>query len=285
MATHATLPVVDRVEDRLRVYFSARDTRGRSQVGYFVADLEAREPVMAVSDEPVIGLGPTGAFDDSGVTSTWIVEFRGRKYQYYNGWSLGVTVPFYLHVGLAISDNGGRSFRKVSTEPLLDRCAADPFLVASPCILIENDIWRMWYVSGIAWIDRSPKPEPVYHIKYAESRDGVHWVRNGVVCVDFASADEHAISRPCVVKDGNRYRMWFAARGVSYRLGYAESDDGFKWERRDDRAGLDPSPSGWDSEMVAYPYVFDERGQRYMLYNGNGYGRTGIGLAVLKGTD
>jgi hypothetical protein len=33
--------------------------------------------------------------------------------------------------------------------------------------------------------------------------------------------------------------------------------------------------------MQAYPFVFDEGGRRYMLYNGDGYGRTGIGLAVL----
>ena len=45
---------------------------------------------------------------------------------------------------------------------------------------------------------------------------------------------------------------------------------------------LDVSPSGWDSEMVCYPHVFDHKGKRYMLYNGNGYGRTGFGLAVLE---
>lgn len=282
MVSHATLPVVDRVEDGLRVYFSARDAFGRSQVGYFDADFQAREPVIAISAEPVIRLGATGAFDDSGVTSTWIVNCRGRRYQYYNGWSLGVTVPFYLHVGLAISDDGGRTFHKTSTAPILDRCEADPFLVASPCILIENDVWRMWYVSGIGWLNQRPKPEPIYHIKYAESRDGIHWVRSGLVCIDFASPDEHAISRPCVVKDDDCYRMWFAVRGAAYRLGYAESRDGLRWERHDDRAGLTVSPSGWDSEMIAYPFVFDAGGERYMLYNGNGFGKTGMGLAKLN---
>jgi hypothetical protein len=31
--------------------------------------------------------------------------------------------------------------------------------------------------------------------------------------------------------------------------------------------------------MVVYGYVFDWDGRRYMLYNGNRYGRTGFGLA------
>ena len=43
------------------------------------------------------------------------------------------------------------------------------------------------------------------------------------------------------------------------------------------------SKTGWDSEMICYPYVFDRKGERYMLYNGNGYGKTGFGLAVLEG--
>ena len=47
------------------------------------------------------------------------------------------------------------------------------------------------------------------------------------------------------------------------------------------KAGIDVSASGWDSEMIAYPYVFAHEGDYYMLYNGNGYGKTGIGLAVL----
>jgi hypothetical protein len=32
--------------------------------------------------------------------------------------------------------------------------------------------------------------------------------------------------------------------------------------------------------MVEYPWIFDWQGRRYMLYNGNDYGRTGLGLAV-----
>ena len=37
--------------------------------------------------------------------------------------------------------------------------------------------------------------------------------------------------------------------------------------------------------MVEYPCVFDWNGRRFMLYNGNDYGRTGVGLAVLEDLD
>jgi hypothetical protein len=32
--------------------------------------------------------------------------------------------------------------------------------------------------------------------------------------------------------------------------------------------------------MIAYPVVHGAPGHRVLLYNGNGFGRTGIGLAV-----
>lgn len=276
--THAALPVVDRVSDGFRVYFSSRDERGRAQVGYFETDRDFR--VTDVSEQPVIGLGPLGAFDDSGVTTSWIVNHENKKYHYYSGWSLGVSVPFYFFVGLAVSEDGGVTYQRASPAPILERNSIDPYLTASPCVLVENGTWRMWYVSGTGWKIENEQPQHRYHIKYAESRDGITWQRDGLVCIDYQSADEYAISRPCVIRDGSLYRMWFASRGDSYRICYAESADGLSWTRRE--SGIDVSASGWDSEMVAYPYVFEHEGRYYMLYNGNGYGKTGIGLAVLS---
>jgi hypothetical protein len=279
--SHAALPVVDRIGDIYRIYFSTRDKYGRAQVGYFDIGLEAPEKVLRVSEQPVLGLGPLGAFDDSGVSTSWIVNHRQKKYHYYSGWSLGVTVPFYFYVGLAISEDGGASYQRISPAPILERNEIDPYLTASPCVLVEDDRWRMWYVSGTGWEMKDGQPRHYYHIKYSESSDGIHWKREGVVCIDYQSRDEHAFARPCVVKEEGLYKMWYSYRGQSYRIGYAESLDGIKWTRKDEDVGIDVSASGWDSEMIEYPYLFENEGVRYMFYNGNGYGKTGIGLAVL----
>lgn len=139
----------------------------------------------------------------------------------------------------------------------------------------------MWYLSCTGWTLRDGQPEHHYHIKYAESADGLQWQRDGHVAIDYANDSEYAISRPSVLRDGDRWKMWYSFRGESYRIGYAESDDGKNWIRLDHLVGLDVSQSGWDSEMIEYPFVFDHKGRRYMLYNGNGYGRTGVGLAIL----
>ena len=281
MVSHAMLPVADwRHDDVYRVYFSGRDAHNRSLIGYAEIDLNAPQRVLRYAERPVLGLGALGCFDDNGVTPSWIVNRGDRKYLYYIGWNPRSSVRMALVAGLAISTDGGESFHRVQRVPILDRTDAEPLtLNTAPCVLVEGDRWRMWYVSGVEWIH----PDlPRYNIKYAESRDGVHWERNGVVCIDFASPEETALARPCVLKEGGVYRMWFSHKkiGGEYRIGYAESDDGIHWERDDRQAGIDVSPDGWDSQMVAYAYVFEHKGRKYMLYNGNDYGRGGAGLAV-----
>jgi len=76
--------------------------------------------------------------------------------------------------------------------------------------------------------------------------------------------------------------MWYSVRGTAYRIGYAESADGITWQRADPSAGIEVSRSGWDSEMIEYAYVVDRIGARHMFYNGNGYGRSGLGYARLQ---
>lgn len=276
--THAALPVVDLKASWL--YFTGRDDRGRSHIGRARLSLDSFR-VGRLERAPVLGPGALGAFDDAGVTTSCLVRSGGQFLLFYTGWSLGASVPFYLQTGLAVSDDGHR-FSRLSAAPLLDRCPADPYLNASPWVIVDGRTWRMWYVSGTEWLRRGTNVRHRYHIKYAESSDGLRWRRLGLVCIDYASAQEYAFGRPCVLKDGGRYRMWFSARGRAYRIGYAESDDGLRWRRDDAAGGLPPARVGWDAEMTTYPCVFRHRGRLHMLYNGNGYGATGIGLAVAQ---
>jgi hypothetical protein len=141
----------------------------------------------------------------------------------------------------------------------------------------------MWYVSAAGWRMVDGTPQHRYHLRYAESDDGLRWRRDGRVAVDFAGEDEYAFGRPCVVRDDDgTYRMYFCARGDAYRLAHARSADGLTWERDDDAAALDGAPGNWETEAAAYPFVFrdDAGGMWHMLYNGNGYGATGVGWAT-----
>lgn len=284
LQTHASVPFAMHLGgDIYRIYFNSRNKENKSQPGYVEINIENRE-ILYISPKPVLELGKPGLFDDSGVWCSWIVEHDGLLYMYYSGWMRGVTVPYYSAIGLAISEDGGQTFRRYSRAPIMDRNEIDPYSIGSPCVLIEDNIWRMWYWSAVDFRIENGKPMYYYHIKYAESEDGIHWIRKGIVCIDFNYPKETRICRPCVIKEDGIYKMWYCyAIGHSgYRIGYAESEDGVHWIRKDDKSGIDVSKSGWDSEMICYPFVFEHKGKKYMLYNGNEYGKTGFGLAVLE---
>ncbi len=283
MESHASLPIAEHIEkDRFRIYFSSRDSQNRSYTGWVDIDLSVAGKIVELSTSPVLSPGEPGAFDDSGAMSSWLVNRDRNRYLYYIGWNQGITVPFRNAIGLAISRDGGQ-FERYSSGPIMDRTPVDPYFCASCSVITDGDSWRIWYLSGAGWSLMSGKPRPSYHIKYAESDDGIHWSTDGTVAIDFVHSGEYAISRPAVVHDSDRWRMWYSWRGSSYRIGYAESVDGRHWTRCDTLAGIDVSLTGWDSEMIEYPFVFDHKDDRYMLYNGNGYGSTGFGLAVLEG--
>jgi len=281
MLTHAANPVAEHLQgDVFRLYFSCRDSESRSHIGFAELDLKPPFKVLRIAEEPVLAPGEVGTFDDSGVSLSCIKQINGTKYLYYLGWNLGVTVPWRNSIGLAIYDSGMETFQRFSKAPLLDRHDVDPYSISYPFVLEDEGIYRMWYGSNLRW--GKEQKDMAHLIKYAESDDAIRWKREGIIALHFKNEREYAMSRPCVIKEDALYKMWYSYRGESYRIGYAESKDGIKWVRRDEDVGIDVSESGWDSEMVEYPFVFDHKGERYMFYNGNAYGETGIGLAVLE---
>lgn len=278
--SHAANPVAEQIEgDLFRVYFSTRDERNRSSIGFIEIDIRNPGKILRLPEIPVLAPGELAMFDDSGASVGCIVPVADKRYLYYMGWHLTVTVPWQNTLGLAIGDGPDRPFRRHSRLPIVPLDETDPYTISYPWVAVENGSFRMWYGSNVAWGAR--KEDMRHLIKYAESTDGVHWTRHNVIAIDFNSPEEYAICRPCVRKDGNVYRMWFCARGNTYRIYYAESSDGVAWRRTNEPA-LQVAESGWDSEMVEYPFVFNHRGDRYMLYAGNGFGKTGFGIAVLE---
>jgi predicted GH43/DUF377 family glycosyl hydrolase len=282
MQQHAANPTPQWMDgNRYRIYFSSRDARNRSSISFVELDLADPRTILSEADQPVLSPGEPAMFDDSGASIGCIVPVGNARYLYYMGWHLTVVVPWQNAIGLAVSEGPDQPFRRLSRFPIVELTEVDPYTISYPWVRYEGGRFRMWYGSNLAW--GAEQRDMRHVIKYAESDDGIHWERPDIIAIDFADPGEYAICRPCVVDEGGRFRMWFCSRGSSYRIWEAVSTDGVHWTRRTDAPALDVSADGWDSEMVEYPCVFDHAGSRYMLYSGNGYGRTGFGLAVSEG--
>jgi hypothetical protein len=289
--SHASVPTVDTANARFwRIYFGTRDQMNRNRISY--VDVEAGNPgnILYEHDAPVLDLGKLGTFDDCGMMPSWILDRDGTKFLYYIGWAVRNTIPYHNSIGLAVSRDGGITFERFSDGPLFGETTTEPYFTGTSCVIVEGRIWKNWYLSCTGWTLRNDRPEPRYHIKYAESADGILWDRRGLVAIDYKSDGEAGIVRSSVLLEGRKYMMWYSYRGgidyrtdinASYRIGYAESVDGVSWTRMDECVGIDVSPEGWDSAMIEYPHVVAYRGTKFMFYNGNRFGESGIGYAEL----
>ena len=274
-------------KDTIRVHFGTRDVQGKTRTTFIEIDRHDPKKIKYIHDCPVLDLGKLGTFDDCGAQVSSLAWHNGVLLMYYIGWNPNTTVPTRNAIGIAASYDGGITFQRLFDGPILDRNKEEPYYTGAVDVLREGSLWRMWYTSGTEWVIIQGRPEIRYHIKYAESENGIDWHREDVHCIVPKNAIE-VTARPCVMKDGNLYRMWYSKRDIvdfrtdrrhSYRAGYAESIDGLFWVRRDETVGIDVSEDGWDSEAIAYPYVLKLEDKLMVFYNGNGFGKTGFGYA------
>jgi hypothetical protein len=287
--THAYCPTTIQLDDeRIRVFCAFLDAERIGRAGW--VDVDARDPrrVLDVSAEPALDIGQPGTFDDNGITPLSICAMPdGTLRLYYAGWQLGVRRRYFLFTGLAESRDGGMRFERVSGTPVLERSGDELFIRSSAHVRPGRNGWRMWYGAGSEWVDGPDGiSRPRYEMRYLESSDGIRWGAVGQRCLSPANDDEHGFTRPTMLEEPDgRLRMWYSLRTHSrrYRVGYAESNDGITWERRDNESGLDVSERGWDSEMVSLCSVERTPHGIYLFYNGNNYGETGFGVAVAEG--
>lgn len=287
--SHAQCPTPLHLDgDAVRIYYGSRDAANRTRPGFVDVDASNPHRVIRIGARPVMDLGPLGAFDDAGVMPACVVAIGDRIILYYAGWNTSTTVPYRISIGMAASDDGGETFERMFEGPILDRTHREPHFCSTPFVLRENGQWRMWYLSCLNWEMIEDRPEPHYAIRSAVSADGIAWSRSGEMALPPANRDE-CLARPWVAKSGNRWEMWYCRRSRrgyrtdknrSYRIERAESADGLTWTRSGSLGGLETAVEGWDSEMTAYPAIYEHRGVRHLLYNGNGFGQSGIGHAI-----
>lgn len=285
--THAAVPTPFRLNDEvIRVFVTCLDEQGRGRPGY--VDLAAADPtrILQVSADPLLDIGVPGTFDDNGLMVISLVEPEpGTLYLYYVGFELCTHIRYRLFSGLAMSRDGGKTFQRYSRTPILDRTNEELYFRGGPFVMLDENVFKLWYVTGSEWTEIGGKLMPVYDLRYQESKNGIDWQPTGQLSLAITGVDEHGFGRPWVIKRGpNDYQIFYSVRRRSlaaYRLGYAESRDGIHWVRKDHQMGLDVSPGEFDSDAIMYSAVMVVGEQTYCFYNGNNFGEQGFGVAML----
>ena len=284
--SHAQVPKPILIDDRLRIYYGTRDEFNRTRTSFIEVLPDNPKEILHDNDEPIIGLGEPYAFDEYGVMPGCFLKYKDEVIMYYTGWAKGTDLPYAVRIGMAVSKDGGITFKRTSNEPVIG-LNQEKISCSQPFVVIDKDLWKMWYSSFFDWTSTyNGKKEPVYELHYAESTDGRSWDLKGRVL----HCEGKAVINPTVWESSGKWSMLYSYRGLtdyrdnnsnSYRIGYAESQSLDEWGNYSGNPVVDISESGWDSEMTAYPAVYNHKGKFYLLYNGNGFGKSGFGYAIL----
>ena len=274
----------------IQIFYASRCENQYSRIFRFVFRFEDNR-VLRYEKEPLLDLGKPGTFDDSGVMPSSIIEHNNKIYLFYVGWNSrgGYKIPYQNSIGLAISNDGGVSFKRFSEGPLYGRSLYEPFFCGTSTVLYEDKTWKFWIMSCDGWL-KDEKYEPTYNIKFLESKKITDlMIKKPKIAIDYKSKNEGGISKTSIVKIKDKYFMWFSYRSKfdyrnnkknTYKIGFAYSNDGIGWERNDNLININLSSKGWDSQCMAYPEVLKYKNKLLMFYNGNDFGKYGIGLAI-----
>ena len=279
--THASNPLPIYLEgDVYRVFYSGRDSENKSSVGYVDIDIVSNKVVKEKSGL-IFKYGSPDSFYSHGVSIGNMYESNNEKYILFMGWNIRNNEHWRGDVGrLRLINN--EHLEIIPNTPFMTTDLYDQVSLSYPFVVFHEGIYKMWYGSTLTW--SSENGEMIHVINYATSSDGENWKKHGLA-IPYELGVAQAFSRPTVIINEEGYHMWYSYRsgtGEKYRIGYSFSEDGQNWVRKHDEAGIDVSESGWDSEMICYPFVLEHKGERYMLYNGNQYGKEGFGIAKWK---
>ena len=134
-------------------------------------------------------------------------------------------------------------------------------------VLREGDTYRMW----LSW-------RPKDSLALVESKDGIHWSEPPQIVLGprKESGWEDIINRPCVVKRGEGYHLWYTgqvrpgARDGHSWIGYATSPDGVTWKRMSDKPVVSFDQAWEKNTAVMCPWVIWDGSQKQfrMWYSG-----------------
>lgn len=91
--SHAQIPTVLVLRDRLRVYFATRPKPRLSMTTYMDLDIKDPKKILYIHEESILELGKEGMFDEHGVMPQSIIKSGDAVWMYICGWSRRESIP------------------------------------------------------------------------------------------------------------------------------------------------------------------------------------------------
>jgi len=201
------LPLTQVEGGGFRIWFGA-------DVGLTIKTARSADGIAWTNVQTALSAGSAGSFDDLNCASPRVVRAANRYLMLYDaGSSASPQAPTdkFQGLGLARSPDGLNWTKVGLVLPLGAEGSPDAHRVFGACALYDDirAIFHVWYTATASMRD-------IRSIRHASSSDGANWARDDVLPLA-ASLDPQAydfeVMHPCVIRDGNWYRMWFTGMG------------------------------------------------------------------------
>jgi len=202
-----------------------------TQHGLAIQTARSADGITWTNLQTALSAGSPGAFDDLNAASPCVIRVGAQYLMFYDVGSSAQEAPTdkFQGLGLARSADGVSWTKQARVLPLGPAGSPDAHRVFGACALYDDSarIFHVWYTATASMRD-------IRSIRHASSADGVHWNRDDALALSGAldrQAYDFEVSQPCVIRDGNLYRMWFTALGYpepstgrrTISIGYAEA--------------------------------------------------------------
>jgi len=177
-----------------------------------------------------------GKFDSDGCNSPRVILDGSTYKMMYSGQNGSGN----LQIGYATSSDGIAWTKQNSGDEVIalgTGGAWDDVHVTPGSIIKDGSTFKLWYAGHDG---------AHYRIGYATSSDCITWAENSTYVMNISGTtsgepDSNTVSRPCVIKDGALYKMFYTGvDAVGYNtLLYAVSSDGENWIKKGSLAQTD----------------------------------------------
>lgn len=144
-------------------------------------------------------------------------------------------------------------------------------VLVSTVMQLKNKFWMWHYSLG---------DKEKFQIGLKESKNGYQWrnVSTEPILKPGANGewDDFRVSKPCVIYDGNLFRMWYVGETriegrVTPRIGYASSKDGLNWIKSELNPVFDLNTFQYDyTYFLRYFWIIEDNGQYKMWFSSVG---------------
>ncbi len=231
---------------KFKMWFSNSQGSDKYYVGYAESDNGLS---WAVINNAVIEPGPEGAWDSYGVHAGAIIKENGIFKMYYTGQSKA-NDPDNRKIGLATSLDG-ISWTKFP-ESVTDQINIIGY---STHIIKVMGVYYLYYGNHL-------------QISVAKSSDGLNWkkIKNSIITATYDWEGNRVLSCT-VIYEHNKFKMLYSNSSLFNAFGYAESNDGIYWIKKNSPVfDYNETSNQWPFD-IRYPYLVKANKTYFIFYS------------------